>query len=63
MKDTWVPVSELVEHIQKALDNGWVWYKNSRCKYVSVRIDTRDGHSILCDRDGKVITLEEFDKQ
>lgn len=42
----------------------WAWVRNSKCKYVRVAIDTRDGGYVrLFDRDEKAITLAEFERQ
>jgi hypothetical protein len=39
---------------------GWLWVRNSRCKYVELRIDMRDGGHLLFDRDGARIHFEEL---
>lgn len=39
------------------------WLKAPEFKYFSVKIDSRDGHFIILDRDGKRVTLEEFEKK
>lgn len=42
----------------------WTWWKNSRCKYINLRIDTRDGGFVrIFDRDGHEITLDELKYQ
>ena len=41
----------------------WKWVFNRRCKYITVRIDMRDGKCVIMDRDGKEITPEELEKQ
>jgi len=43
--------------------DGWSWIKNGRCKYISLRIDMRDGGFIILDRDGNRISLEELKHQ
>ena len=43
--------------------SGWSWLNNSRCKYVSVRFDMRDGAFVLLDRDGKRISLKDLENQ
>ena len=45
----------LLERIKK-----WVWFKNSSCKYINLRIDTRDLHCIIYDGDNKRITLDQL---
>lgn len=44
-------------------DRFWSWAKNSRCKYVSLRIDMRDGDFVLLDREGNRITIEDLKRQ
>jgi hypothetical protein len=34
----------------------WTWGRNTRCKYVDLRIDMRDGGCIIRDREGRRIT-------
>jgi len=43
--------------------NRWAWFKNSKCKYISLRIDMRDGGFIILDRDDNRISLEELKSQ
>ena len=38
----------------------WKWGKNSRCKYIELRIDTRSGECQIKDRDGELISLEQL---
>ena len=41
----------------------WVWLSNSRCKYVELRMDMRNGGFILKDRHGNRITFDELKYQ
>jgi hypothetical protein len=41
----------------------WIWWKNSRCKYINLKIDMRDGGFLLLDRNGERISFEELKKQ
>ena len=41
----------------------WTWAKNMHCKYISVRIDMRDGGCILSDRNGNRISIEDLEYQ
>lgn len=41
--------------LTQAQAGDWVWWRNSNCKYVTIRIDMRSGHCILCDKDGERI--------
>jgi len=36
----------------------WSWARNMRCKYITLRIDMRDGGFIITDRDGNRISIE-----
>lgn len=42
---------------------GWSWSSNSECKYISIRIDMRDGAFILLNRDGQRISFEQLQYQ
>lgn len=42
---------------------GWQWINNSRCKYISLRIDMRDGGFIIVDRDGTRISFDQLKYQ
>lgn len=41
----------------------WSWVKNTRCKYVTLRIDARSGAYAVLDRDDKPITANELEWQ
>lgn len=58
--DRWVDVDKALAIIR---DERWTWALNARCKYITLRIDTRDGHCLIKDRDGKEITLKELSRQ
>lgn len=48
----------------KAISRGdWYWGANSRCKYIEIRLDTRDGGCILYDRERVRISPEQFAHQ
>ena len=52
-------INELTEGSDKFdWDKNWMWIRNGRCKYISIRIDMRDGAFVLVDRDGERISLE-----
>lgn len=56
-------VSRVVRKSRKKDDFSWRWVWNMRCKYITLRIDMRDGHCILTDADDKEITIEELEYQ
>jgi hypothetical protein len=60
MDDPWVPVDKALAILR---DKRWSWASNHRCKYVELRIDTRDMHCTIRDRDGKSITLKQLSRQ
>ena len=41
----------------------WSWISNSKCKYISLKFDMRDGAFVILDRDKNRITFEELKKQ
>lgn len=75
----WVHFKKLMEVVEgvlmknyrynKAMPDGateyerWCWTSNSRCKYIGIRIDMRDGHGVLFDRDGNCISIEQLQFQ
>lgn len=42
------------------MSSDWTWIRNSRCKYISIKIDMRDGAFIITDRSGKRITFDQL---
>jgi hypothetical protein len=57
-------ISRIFAVCEKSLDKRkWSWTKNSKCKYINVRIDMRDGMCILEDRDGNQISIEKLEHQ
>lgn len=55
--------SQLARWLTTVSSGRWVWGLNSRCKYVTIIIDTRSGAYKILDRDGKSITFEELEYQ
>lgn len=43
--------------------NGWSWVRNSQCKYISLRIDMRDGAFVILNREGNRIPFEQLKYQ
>jgi hypothetical protein len=58
-------VDEVLAFIKKASADHtfWSWVKNSKCKYVSLRFDMRDGAFVILDRDKNRITFDELKGQ
>lgn len=42
---------------------GWSWVRNSKCKYVSLRFDMRDGAFVIQDKEGNRVYLEDLQYQ
>lgn len=59
----WQPIEPVFEVLSDARKGIWNWTANSKCKYITLRIDIRDGHLVLMDRDNNPITLEELKRQ
>lgn len=59
----WVPLEEVVAVVQQAQQGQWAWSRNPDCKYLDLRIDMRDGHCQLRDRNGKTISLDMLRRQ
>ncbi len=59
-------LKEVVDFIFEATKDrfsGWTWVKNTPCKYISLRIDMRDGAFVLFDCDGKRIDIKDLKYQ
>lgn len=59
-------LDEVMSFVKEAIKDpfeGWQWINNSRCKYVDIRIDMRDGGFIIKDRDGKRISFDQLKHQ
>jgi len=59
----WIPIDGVMEVIQKMRENKWLWPFNSRCKYITLRLDMRDGHCVMRDRRGNIISLADLNRQ
>jgi hypothetical protein len=59
----WISFDNITNIINLVKSKKWCWTKNSRCKYIEVRIDMRDGNCLVRDRNGIDISLEELLKQ
>lgn len=54
------PVNEILEVLYT---KKWVWWKNSRCKYLRLKVNTATKMCLIFDRKGTEITMEEFKHQ
>jgi hypothetical protein len=56
----WVPVADVLAIIR---DRRWSWVRNNPCKYIELRIDTRNEHCLIFDRDRREVTLKDLSRQ
>ena len=61
--NTWYALKHIFKWILRVRKNDWIWARNQRCKYVTIRIDTRNGRVVIQDRDGEVMTPDELNYQ
>ena len=54
--NVWNNISEALPTLKAASRGEWTWAANTRCKYVQLRIDMRDGGCLIQDRHGVRIT-------
>lgn len=53
---SWIPLKKIIKHLENRKFN---WLADGRTKYLQIRIDTRDDHAVLLDRDGNVLAKSE----
>lgn len=41
----------------------WSWTRNPNCKYITIRVDMRDGRCLLLDRNDHMIEVSELLRQ
>lgn len=61
--NVWDHVDDALAVIEMARAGKWVWMENSRCKYIDLRIDMRDGGCLIRDAKGNRINPEDLRKQ
>lgn len=58
--NTWDNIDDFIGVLQAAREGKWQWLWNTRCKYVELRVDMRDGGCIIRDRHGNRIDPKEL---
>jgi hypothetical protein len=53
-------LSEIVINTVLSGKKNWSWAYNSPCKYIMIRVDTRDAKCMLMNRNGDEITIEQL---
>jgi len=61
--NTWDSIDDFNKVLKRMRAGKWIWYKNSQCKYVDLRVDMRDGGCIIMDRDHVRIDPKDLEKQ
>jgi hypothetical protein len=61
-KDLHRTMAKIIE-LSNEDSNDWTWAMNSKCKYLNLRIDMRDGGHVIMDREGNRISLEDVEYQ
>ncbi len=61
--NTWDHFGDILPTLKAISRGDWYWGANSRCKYIEIRLDTRDGGCILYDRERVRISPEQFAHQ
>lgn len=56
----WVPLDKIIRILKKS---NWSWVRNPKCKYIGLRIDTRDNRCLIQNRYEEDIGLEELEYQ
>ena len=62
-KDTLREVSAFIDELAAKENHSWSWVKNWDCKYIDIRVDMRDGHFTMRNKEGVRITLDELKYQ
>ena len=55
-----IPNDVIADWMMHVASGSWTWVRNTRCKYVTLGIDTRRGAYLANDRDGKPLTADEL---
>lgn len=61
--NTWDNIDDFIAVLKAARAEKWYWFRNTRCKYVELRVDMRDGGCIIKDREGVRIAPEDLSYQ
>lgn len=61
--NTWDHFGSILPTLKAISRGDWYWGANSRCKYIEIRLDTRDGGCLLFDRERVRISPEQFAHQ
>lgn len=68
LKKDWEPCGPIFDALKQTIEDSknfkwhWAYTFESECKYIDIRIDMRDGHCLLFNRDHEQIDLEDIRK-
>lgn len=60
---TMATFADVIAWAQSVDAGDWSWIRNSTCKYVTIKLDTRAGAYRIEDRDGNPIELADLQRQ
>lgn len=63
ISNTWDHFGDILPTLKAISRGDWYWGANTRCKYIEIRIDTRDGGCILYDSKRVRISPQQFAHQ
>jgi hypothetical protein len=53
--NVWDSIDDFIAVLEAMRAGDWVWVRNSRCKYVELRVDMRNGGCLIRDQHGNRI--------
>ena len=61
----WQPFNDWTSTVIAIITNkvNWTWASNSRCKYITIRIDMRDGAACITDENDNEISAKDLARQ
>jgi putative alpha-1,2-mannosidase len=61
--NVWDHIKDVCAVLSMVSDGSWVWFRNTQCKYIDVRIDMRTGNCIIKNNDGNRINPSDLTYQ
>lgn len=58
-----IDFNEITSTLKEILSSKWSWRRSNDYKYITVKVDMRDGGCVLENRFGQKITLEDLKHQ
>ena len=54
----WYPIEEVLALLKAQQEHRWHWGTDTKLKYLTLRVDVRDGHCTIRDKDGELVDIE-----